>query len=245
MRVEQLPDVDLDSVALRLDDVRRRTLALVAVLDWDTLRAQHIPILSPMVWDLGHIGNFEEQWIGQRLAGLPPVSDGYQRMFDPVANPRPTRKDLPLPSGAQLLDYLARVREQTTRVLANGADGGDPRLVADGYVYEMVAEHEEQHQETLLQAMQVIERPPYVPEQRRDPLPPSAQATPGEMVDIPGGSFRMGWQRPGFAYDNELPPHDVQVPSFAIGRYPVTHGEYLAFIRDRGYQRRELWQDAG
>ena len=145
MRVEQLPDVDLESVALRLDDVRRRTLALVAVLDWDVLRAQHIPILSPMVWDVGHIGNFEEQWIGQRLAGLPPVADGYQRMFDPVANPRPTRAALPLPTGEELAGYLARVREQTLRVLASGADGGDPRLLAGGFVYEMVLELEKQH----------------------------------------------------------------------------------------------------
>src|SRR6185436_1635093 len=93
--------VDRAAVARRLDEVRQRTLALIAVLDSGTLRRQHIPILSPMVWDVGHIGNFEEQWIGQRLAGLPPVADGYQRMFDPVANPRPTREKLPLPTGEE------------------------------------------------------------------------------------------------------------------------------------------------
>src|SRR6185503_19131932 len=63
--------LDREAMARRMDDVRRRTLELIAVLDSATLRRQHIPILSPMVWDVGHIGNFEEQWIGQRLAGLP------------------------------------------------------------------------------------------------------------------------------------------------------------------------------
>src|SRR6185436_11593642 len=108
MEVEQLasptasdPAVDRAALVRRLDDVRQRTLSLIAVLDSATLRRQHIPILSPMVWDVGHIGNFEEQWIGQRLAGLPPVADGYQRMFDPVANPRPTREKLPLPTGEE------------------------------------------------------------------------------------------------------------------------------------------------
>ena len=86
---------DHQRIADRLGDVRRRTLELVGALDWETLRRQHIAILSPMVWDLGHIANFEEQWIGQRLAGSPPLVEGLQRMFDPVANPRPTRAALP------------------------------------------------------------------------------------------------------------------------------------------------------
>src|SRR5687768_6219108 len=144
MKLEDPPQVDAvaqrEAIAARLADARRRTLDLIAVLDSATLRRQHIPILSPLVWDVGHIGNFEEQWIGQRLAGLPPVADGYQKMFDPVANPRPTRAGLPLPTGEELASYLARVREQTLRVLASGAGGGDPRLVADGFVYEMVIE---------------------------------------------------------------------------------------------------------
>ena len=84
-----------------------------------------------MVWDLGHIANFEEGWLHQRLAGAPPLVDGLQRMFDPVANPRPTRAALPLPTGDELLAYLARVREATLAVLGSGADGGDPRLEID------------------------------------------------------------------------------------------------------------------
>ena len=160
------PALEREAVVARFADVRRRTLELVGVLDWETLRRQHIPLLSPMVWDLGHIGNFEEQWIHQRLAGSPPLVEGLHRMFDPVANPRATRAGLPLPTGEELLAYLARVRETTLAVLASGTDGGDPRLVEDGFVYEMVAEHEEQHQETLLQCMQVLDAPSYSPARR-------------------------------------------------------------------------------
>ena len=213
------------------------------MLDWETLRRQHIPLLSPMVWDLGHIANFEEQWIHQRLAGAAPIVDGLQRMFDPVANPRPTRAGLPLPTGGELLGYLARVRETTLRVLASGADGGDPRLVEGGLVFEMVAEHEEQHQETLLQCMQVLDAPPYSPARRR--ALPAARPIARDVVEVPAGPFRMGWQGPGFAYDNELPPHEVEVAAFRIDRFPVTHGDYLAFVEDGGYARRELWTPAG
>jgi iron(II)-dependent oxidoreductase len=254
MELEQLASpsaaaasVDREAVVRRMDDVRRRTLELIAVLDSATLRRQHVPILSPMVWDVGHIGNFEEQWIGQRLAGLPPVADGYQKMFDPVANPRPTRAGLPLPTGEELAGYLARVREQTLRVLDSDADGGDPRLLAGGFVYGMVVEHEEQHQETLLQAMQVLADPPYAPTLRRAlPSPRDLGRTvTRDMVRVDAGPFRMGWQRGGFAYDNELPPHEVDVAAFEIDRFPMTHGDYLAFVQDGGYRRRELWQPAG
>jgi iron(II)-dependent oxidoreductase len=135
------------------------------------------------------------------------------------------------------------VRAQTLAVLAAGADGGDPRLVAGGFVYEMVAAHEEQHQETLLQCMQVLAAPPYAPSRRRSL--PAGRAVQRDMVSVPGGPFRMGWQSAGFAYDNELPAHEVDLPAFRIDRFPVTHGDYLAFVADGGYQRRELWADTG
>jgi len=240
---------DLQAVQRRMADVRRRTLDLIAVLDAPTLRRQHIPILSPMVWDVGHIGNFEEQWLVQRLLAAPPLAAHYQRLFDPVANPRPTRAGLALPTGDELRGYLGAVRERALEALTRSAaasgdaDGGDPRLVEDAYVFEMVVEHEEQHQETLLQCMQVLDDPPYVPTQRRA-LPPGSGAT-NEAIEIAGGPFVMGWQRDGFAYDNELPPHEVHVERFAIDRFPVSNGDFLAFVEDAGYRRRELWSDAG
>jgi gamma-glutamyl hercynylcysteine S-oxide synthase len=182
-------------------------------------------------------------WIGQRLGGSSPLVEGLQRMFDPVANPRPTRESLPLPSGEELLGYLDEVRRQTLSVIAAGVDGGDPRLLAGGLVFEMVAEHEEQHQETLLQCMQVLADPPYTPLRRRDL--PAGRPVARDMVLVPAGPFRMGWQRDGFAYDNELPPCDVEVAAFRIDRLPVSHGDYLRFVEDGGYDRRELWSEPG
>src|SRR4051795_10537818 len=120
MELEQLASpsaaaasVDREAVARRMDDVRRRTLELIAVLDSATLKKQHIPILSPMVWDVGHIGNFEEQWLVQRLMAAPPRAAQYKPLFAPVANPRPTRAGLPLPTGDELRGYLDAVRERS------------------------------------------------------------------------------------------------------------------------------------
>jgi iron(II)-dependent oxidoreductase len=234
----------LDLVAARLADVRERTLELVGALDWPTLRRQHIPILSPMVWDLGHIGSFEEIWLAQTLAGLPPLEDGFHTMFDPVVNPRPVREALPLPTGDRLLEYLRRVREQTLEVLGNGSLP-DSELTRDGFVYEMVAEHEEQHQETLLQCMQVLEAAPYRPRRRRALPTPGPVVAADEEIEIPGGEVSLGRSGRGFAYDNERPRHRQVVPSFAIERFPVTNGRYAEFVAGGGYATRSLWSDDG
>jgi iron(II)-dependent oxidoreductase len=230
-------------VAERLAAVRRRTLELVSRLDEPILRRQHISILSPMIWDLGHIANFEETWILGRLGGLPPRSDALSRMFDPGLNPRPTRAALPLPYGEELQRYLEAVRDETLRLLESGSYGGDARLAERNLVFELVAEHEEQHQETLLQAMQILEDPTYEPIRRRA-TPTAAEAEP-EMVSIPAGPCWIGCESEGFSYDNERRAHEQHLPAFDIDRYPVTAGQFLEFVEAGGYSRRELWSDAG
>ncbi|HEX2253974.1 MAG TPA: ergothioneine biosynthesis protein EgtB [Thermoanaerobaculia bacterium] len=242
-----MPSLDRPAIRRRFDDVRERTLALVAPLPWVLLRKQHIPILSPMVWDVGHIGNFEEMWLLHRLRGRGWMEPGLERMFDPVTNPRPTREALPLPARPELFRYLSQVRERVLDDLHDPAAPGSEaaELLAGGFVYEMVAEHEEQHQETLLQAMQAMAAPCYTPALRRPT--PHGRPVDRDMVEIPAGPFLMGHpaQRSGFAYDNEREAHEVDLPTFRIDRTPVTNEDYLAFVEGGGYDRREHWSAAG
>ncbi len=201
-----------------------------------------------MVWDLGHIGNFEDLWLCQELAGLPAIEKTYERMFDAGLNPRPTRADLPLPVGNELFGYMDSVRERALRCLDPSRDGRRRDLLAGGMVYELVAEHEEQHQETLLQAMQSLEQPAYVAAQRRRlPRPSRAvlEMMRPEAMRIPAGPFLMGAGEAGFAYDNERGRHEVDLGEFWIDRFPVSQGEYLQFIEAGGYVKREHWSPEG
>ena len=151
--------LDRDVISTRLERIRERTLSLVAGLDWEVLREQHVSILSPMVWDLGHIANFEELWLCQRIGGVSALHADYAEMFDAVINPRPTRKDLLLPVARQLREYMSDVRSLTLEILEKVESQTEPGFLSDGFVYELVAEHEEQHQETLLQALQMLGQP--------------------------------------------------------------------------------------
>src|SRR5258708_26109448 len=57
------------------------------------------------------------------------------------------------------------------------------------------------------------------------------------MVGIPAGSFSMGSsaREPG-RFESEGPQHGVSVRAFALGKYDVTNEEFLAFLRETGYQ---------
>ena len=57
------------TIADQLEAVRRRSLALLDPLPEPDLLRQHSPIMSPLVWDLAHVGNYEELWLLEAVAG--------------------------------------------------------------------------------------------------------------------------------------------------------------------------------
>lgn len=56
-----------------------------------------------------------------------------------------------------------------------------------------------------------------------------------ETIFIPGGPFLMGNADPA-ASKWEQPQHEVPLPDFRIGKYPVKMGEYAEFIKDQRSQ---------
>ncbi len=68
----------------------------------------------------------------------------------------------------------------------------------------------------------------------------------GEMVIIPGGSFLMGNNgHEGFGGPEEFPRHSVNLPTYQIGKYEVTRGQYRKFIEAGGYQNPSYWSPQG
>jgi iron(II)-dependent oxidoreductase len=233
-----------DALASLLAAVRARTLRLIVPLAEDDLRRQHDPLMSPILWDLGHIAAFEELWLFRRLVER--VGWGEMPgMFNPFEHPRATRGALALPSLEETLERLSSVRERVLELLARAdLDGGDP-LLAGGYVYRMVAQHECQHQETILQTLQLKQGEPYAAPRERAFSAAVRPAPAGAMVYFPGGEVELGTDDRLTAYDNERPRHRVRLAPFWIDVAPVSNGEYLAFVEAGGYERREFWSEAG
>jgi gamma-glutamyl hercynylcysteine S-oxide synthase len=233
----------------RLGKVRARTLSLVESLSEDALNRVHDPLMSPVVWDLGHMATFEDLWLAQNAFGAPPLRAGLDRVYDPFTAARSERGELPYLRSEDCLGYMEAVRARTLELLAEAdltPDAGP--LLSGGFVYELILRHEMQHSETILQTLQIMTAEVYAPR------PVYAWPTPAagrqkDMVLVPGGPFEMGalaaLEHGVFAYDNELQRHERELPAFLIDVAPVTNGEFAAFVQDGGYDRPDLWSPAG
>jgi gamma-glutamyl hercynylcysteine S-oxide synthase len=232
------------AIAGALSEARACTLELIEPLDDEQLNTVYSPILSPLAWDLGHIANFEERWLVQTISDREPLHGELGRFYDAIENPRKTRGELPILRDAELRSYMAEVRERTLEVLDSvdiSPDAGDP-LLREGFVYEMLLAHEHQHNETMLQLLQLVDG--YAPLRPVGTAAVESAAGPG-MVAIEGGSHAVGAPPLGFAYDNERPRHPVELPPFEIDRTPVTNAAYAEFVAATGAEPPLYWERGG
>lgn len=229
----------------------RRLLFDMVIAEKD-LRRQPAEGFRPLLWHWGHVGAFESYWILQRLKGDASLSPHYDVIFDPIQTPKDD--SLNLPPVAEIDEYLQRVRDGVIDYLSGvSIDDANPML-RNGYLFNMVLEHEYQHQETLMYLLQLLDpelkrRPfteegePYDIERQSKIQNPKSKI--GEMLRIAGGAFVMGADGAAFAYDNEQPSHRVELQDFRIDKYPVTNKQYAEFIEAGGYHTRSLWSDEG
>lgn len=225
-----------------LTRVRDRTLLLLSTLTEADARTQHDALMSPIVWDLGHVAGFERLWLQEQLDRKIEFGE-MPGMYNPFEHPRSERGALPLPSLRETLAELARVRESTLTRLER-IEPDDSELLRDGFVYRMVAQHESQHQETMLQTCQLKLGEPYTPPVRRE-LPQPRERLRAGTVRFPGGVVTLGTDDNAGPYDNERPAHEIELAPFAIDIHPVTNGDYLEFVRDGGYTNERVWSREG
>jgi len=229
------------ALAAELAAARARTIALLEPLSDEDLTKQHSPLMSPLVWDVAHIGVFEELWLLQRIAATRPMVPEYEGLYDAFSHPRVERAELGLMGPARARAYIGEVRERALVVLGEAdLDSGDP-LLGDGFVYRMVVQHEHQHCETMLAALQLRDA--------EYPLP-ATESRPGRAVEpaevlVEGGTFVLGTDDDPRAYDNERPAHEARTTAFRLDTTPVTNGEYLEFIAAGGYHDERLWSRGG
>jgi gamma-glutamyl hercynylcysteine S-oxide synthase len=132
---------DHQAIARALGEARERTFQLLAPLSSDDLRAQHDPLMSPLLWDLGHIAHFEELWLTRNLDG-PIEFVEMPGLFNPFEHPRSSRGVLPLPDLDRCRAIMEEIRERVLERLARADFDSENPLLRDGYVYRMVLQHE-------------------------------------------------------------------------------------------------------
>jgi iron(II)-dependent oxidoreductase len=198
--------------------------------------------MSPLVWDLAHVGNYEELWLLRATAGIDPMRPEIDDLYDAFEHPRVERPSLPLLTPAESTAYIDQVRRKVLDSLDDVRWEGHGQLVDNGFVYGMVLQHEHQHDETMLATHQ-LRRGAAVLDELPTPAP-RATSWPAEVL-VPAGTFTMGTSSDPWAYDNERPAYQVDVPAFWIDTTPVSNEAYAAFVADGGYGERRWWSEAG
>jgi iron(II)-dependent oxidoreductase len=227
-----------EDVVRDLVSARARTLQLTD-LDEPTLMAQHDPLMSPLVWDLAHVGQQEELWL---LRGGNPARPGMlapevDSLYDAFKHRRAERPSLPLLPPVEARAFNYEVRGRVLDLLERTPE-------EDLFTAGMVVQHEEQHDETMYATLQLREGPPVLLQRRSLPV---GRPVAGQRVFVPGGRFVLGvdMTTEPFSLDNERPAHAVDVGPFWIGRVPVSNQEWLHFVDDGGYSRQDLWSERG
>jgi iron(II)-dependent oxidoreductase len=221
-----------------MEDARRRTLTLVDGLNAAQLMGPKLPIVNPLLWEIGHAAYFYEFWILRRHLRLEPVLDAVDDLYDSISIAHDDRWNLPLPGLEDTLSYMSSVHAQVRNHVEQ--DGPDPRR---DYLLEYAIYHEDMHTEAFTYTRQTLAYPT-----------PAIGAVPDHLMQgrlegdaqIPGGTFMLGaTPQDGFVFDNEKWAHAVEVKPFSIARAAVSNGEYASFVDAGGYQDAQYWDEPG
>lgn len=235
------PELLRERAASALLAARDRTRLLTTCVEHPDLVAQHSPLMSPLVWDLAHIGNQEEQWLLRTVGGRDALRPDIDSVYDAFEHPRASRPSLPLLAPDEAHGYVAEVRGRVLDILQSTPLHGGP-LLDSGFAFGMIAQHEQQHDETMLITHQLRSGPAVL----TAPEPPHVtdEIIPAEVL-IPGGPFTMGTSTEPWALDNERPAHPRLVPAFLIDTTPVSNGAFQRFLEAGGYEDPRWWTPEG
>lgn len=223
-------------LAAALQDARAQTLALMRGIDGARLLGPKLDIVNPPLWELGHLGWFQEFWCLRRQPGgafAPSMLHNGDALYDSSRVAHATRWDLPLPSLAMTLAYIGEVLARVLERLARGD--------AIGYFAELALYHEDMHAEALTYTRQTLG---YEAPWHKQGM--SAEYEANVDIDIGGGDFLLGACQDGrFVFDNEKWAHPVFVAPFKIARDAVSNRDFLVFVEDGGYREARFWSAPG
>jgi ergothioneine biosynthesis protein EgtB len=230
--------------------IRRATELLCEPLETEDFVIQTAPEVSPTKWHLAHTSWFFENFVLRPgLPGYSAFDERYGYVFNSYyhaagdRHPQPQRGLLSRPTVRQVLEYRQHVDGAMKRFLGGTSEDD---LAHFGFVIELGMNHEEQHQELILTDIKhVLGANPLEPAYRAANREPPSNTAPVRWIQFNGGLADVGHSGSSFAFDNEKPRHPFYLRPFELADRPATCGEYLAFIRDGGYQRPDLWLSDG
>jgi ergothioneine biosynthesis protein EgtB len=234
------------TLLFRIGEARARTDALFQMLPASSFYDRPVPERHRLIFYLGHLEAFDSNLFAPVL-GLKSHDPKFDKLFafgiDPVGGGLPTDVPADWPSIGQVERYNRRVRTALDDALHAAEEAGSSvPEIADGTLLHVAIEHRLMHAETLAYLLHNLPFDRKIPQaetfadMRPAPVP--------EQIMIPAGVATLGQPRNlphTFGWDNEFGLHQIHVPSFSVGAFPVTNHEYLKFVRAGGYDDPGYW----
>jgi ergothioneine biosynthesis protein EgtB len=251
--VEPLP------ISTLYQQIRARTLEIVAPLEIEDYVVQTAEFMSPPRWHIGHTSWFFETVLQKYQTGYKTYSESFLFFFNSYYEgfgqriERPKRGTRSRPTVAQTVAYRTHIDEHMVRFIEQVSNHNEAENILQ--ILRLGLEHEMQHQELLVYDIKHL-----LCDQFDAPIAeaPHALETVSGMAEVDGGLFELGYgagrdageplagmRAFPFAFDNEKPQHKVFLEDFLIDRALVSNGDYLEFMKDGGYQNFRWWHSAG
>ena len=217
--------MDKATLLTELEHTRKRTRALITSLPEASLEVPYHPGVNPPLWEMGHAAFFYEVFVFNLLDGTPSYNPAMDDLWDSfhVDHRDRWRRDL-FPGRDETLAYFDTIYERMAERIAT-----TPLSDRDLYLYRYAIFHQNMHIESLIWCRQTVgyPAPPGVTGERSAP----GEGVAGDAV-VPAGRWLIGMRESAafatgdFAFDNEKPRFEVELPSFAISRVPVSNREF-------------------
>ena len=239
-----------ESLLKKYKDVRERTIELCKPLNIEDYVVQPIEDVSPPKWHLGHT-----TWFFEVLILEPNIKDYrfYNEKYNFIFNSyyeslgerilRVNRGNLTRPSVEDIIHYREITDENMEILLSESVSAKILDLI------ELGVNHEQQHQELLITDIKYILGHnllfPVYKLQYDKALDKLAKFTQPDFLKINEGLFEVGYEGNDFHFDNEDKKHKVYLNGVMFSDMLITNSEYADFIKDKGYNRFELWSSDG
>ena len=237
-----------EHIISQTQDAHERTLALIDGLSTEQLKGPLLPIVNPLLWEIGHTAYFYELWVLRKHLKLPPLISNADSLYNSMTIAHDDRWNLPLPTLKETLVYMQTVLDRIQAYLLEGEDS-----VRD-YLAQYAVFHQDMHNEAYTYTRQTLNYPaPLIARPSKTKPDQMSSLHKCGLKDglsgdakIPAGTFMLGaTQQDGFVFDNEKWAHPVEIAPFSIARAAVSNADYLLFVKADGYKKPDYWDNEG
>ena len=227
-----------------LKEKQKEILLLVSNLDEKKIGLKVDPELSPISWHLLHCIFIEVLWIRSKYL----QDNYYKNKLEKIADPSLVsldNRDKNLPKSGELILFAKKIFKENILLIKKIASEKKERASYKlSYLVDFLNQHHAQHLETL----KIIKNILNIKYNKNyhgavSEIAPKIYKFKG--IEIKEGKYKIGANLNNFSYDNEQPINTIFLKNYFISKNLITISEWVAFVKESGYNRKELWTSKG